>query len=271
MCMRSDDGLTVISRVVKVLQVFRDRPGALNASEVSRRASIPHSTCHRILTTLAEEGMLEKDSDARYHVGLALWQVAASSPRAVRIQRVALPYMRDLYEITRYPVHLAIRDGNNVVFVERLAPSGDELERPQVGSSYPLHVTAVGLVLLAFSSPEVQDQYLRLPLRRVTQFTMTDPGELRSVLAEVRATGLAISDRQVNRDALSVAAPIRGASDHVEAAISANVTPHRKNEASLAHAVQAVALSVTRSLEVTTGDQMSLLPSRRFKERFPAE
>lgn len=246
--MRSDDGQSVISRVVKVLQVFRETGGGVNASEVSRRSGIPHSTCHRILNALAAEGLLEKGADARYHVGLTLWQVAARSPRAVGIQRIALPYMQDLYEITRYPVHLAIQEGSRVVFIERLAPSGDETERPKVGSSYPLHVTAVGLVLLAFSSPEVQNDYLEGPLKRITDFTITDPAALRGVLAEVRAKGYAISDRQVNPEALSVAAPIRGADGQVQAAISANVPHHRKNEASLAHAVQAVALSVTRSL-----------------------
>ena len=246
--MRSVDGQSVISRVVKVLQVFRDTGGGLNTSEVSRRSGIPLSTTHRILNALAGEGLLEKGGDARFHVGLTLWQVAARSPRAVGIQRTALPYMQDLYEVTRYPVHLAIQEGHRVIFVERLAPSGDETERPKVGSSYPLHVTAVGLVLLAFSSADLQNEYLSAPLKPITDFTITEPGALRAQLAEVRATGYAISDRQVNPAALSVAAPIRGAGGRVQAAISANVPHHRKNEASLAHTVQAVALSVTRSL-----------------------
>lgn len=246
--MRSDDGQSVIARVAKVLQAFRDTGGGVTASDVSRRCGIPHSTCYRILNSLSREGVLEKDAEARYHVGLALWQVAARSPRAVGVQRIALPYMQDLYEIIRQPVHLAVRGGSRAIFIERLAPSGEESGRPKVGSSYPLHVTAVGLVLLAHSDPEEQDDYLQAPLKRLTEFTVVGPGVLRGMLADVRARGYAIADRQVNPGALSVAAPIRGADGQVQAAISANVPYQWRSEASLAHAVQAVALSVSRSL-----------------------
>ena len=66
------------------------------------------STCHRILAALVEQGLLEKGAEGRYHVGLVLWEVASHAPRSVGVQRLALPFMRDLSEITHYPVHLAV-------------------------------------------------------------------------------------------------------------------------------------------------------------------
>jgi DNA-binding IclR family transcriptional regulator len=78
----------------------------------------------------------------------------------------------------------------------------------QVGGRFALPPTGVGLVLLAHAPREVQERVLAAPLQRYTPFTLTDPRQLRRVLAEVRRTGVAISDRQVTTDAVSVAAPV---------------------------------------------------------------
>lgn len=252
--MRNDDGRSVIRRVAEVLHSFQCSSNGLSMAEVSRRIDIPQSTAHRILTSLTAEGLLEKDSGGKYHVGLMLWQVTARSPRATGIQRVALPFMQDLYEITRFPVHLAIREHDSAVFIERLAPPGQERRRPMLGSAYPLHVTAVGLSLLANAPQGFQDEYLNSTLERITQFTVTDPLELRATLAEVRTRGYAMADRLVNSHALSIAAPIRGQGGQVLAAISVNVPSDQKGStATLAHAVQVIALSITRACSARPG------------------
>lgn len=245
--MRSDDGRSVLSRVVGILRSFGEGTEDLTASEISRMARLPISTCHRILAALVEQGLLEKGNEGRYHVGLLLWEVASHAPRSVGVQRLALPFMRDLSEITHYPVHLAVREGLQCVFIERLAPTDSPFERPRVGSRYPLHVTSVGLVLLAHAPAPVQDEFLACPLRSYTPLTETDPQQLRKKLAEIRARGFAVSDRQVVMDAISVGAPIRDWSGAVVAAISVNTPLGRLREQSAAHAVQTAALGITRS------------------------
>ena len=87
----------------------------------------------------------------------------------------------------------------------------------QVGGRFALPPTGVGLVLLAFAPAEVQEQVLDGPLERYTRHTITDPRQLRRVLAEVRRSGVAISDRQVTDDAVSVAAPVSAGADVVAA------------------------------------------------------
>lgn len=242
--MRSNDGRGVVDRVVEILETF-NHADRLNASEVSRLSGIPLSTCHRILTSLSSSGMLEREG-RHYRVGLRLWEIASHAPRSVGIQRLALPFMHDLLEVTQHPIHLAVRDGSDALFIERLTPSGHQYPRPEVGSRYPLHVTAVGLVLLAYADRDVQEEYLDGPLRRFTPHTVTDPRAVRRLLAEVRTQRFAMADRQVNVESVSVAAPITDADGAVVAALSANVPAAQRHERSLAQAVQTSASSISR-------------------------
>ncbi|WP_375001072.1 IclR family transcriptional regulator [Aeromicrobium sp. CTD01-1L150] len=242
--MRSDDGKGVVDRVVEILETF-NHEDRLNASQVSRLSQIPLSTCHRILTALTGAGLLERHG-RDYHVGLRLWEIASHAPRSVGIQRLALPFMHDLLEVTDSPVHLAVRDGLDALFIERLTPSGHQYPRPEVGSRYPLHVTAVGLVLLAHAEPAVQEKYLDQPWRRFTPHTETDPRTIRRLLADIRTHRFAIADRQVNPDAVSVAAPITDSEGAVVAALSVNVPVAQRHEHSLAQAVQTSASSISR-------------------------
>jgi DNA-binding IclR family transcriptional regulator len=153
-------------------------------------------------------GGLERDGDGRYRVGLRVWELGALAPRGLGLREAALPFMEDLYEVTHENVQLAVRDGTEVVFVERLAGRSAVGVLTRVGGRFALPPTGVGLVLLAHAPVEVQEQVLAAPLQAHTPHTITDPRQLRRVLAEVRRTGLAVSDRQVTEDAVSVAAPI---------------------------------------------------------------
>ena len=87
-------------------------------------------------------------------------------------------------------------------------------------------------MLLAHAPTDVQEAVLAAPLRAWTPWTITEPARLRSVLADVRRTGVAISDRQVTDDAVSVAAPVVGRGGEVVAALSLVVRPRQRRAAS---------------------------------------
>jgi DNA-binding IclR family transcriptional regulator len=158
-------------------------------------------------------GGVERDEDGRYRVGLRVWELGALAPRGLGLREAALPFMEDLYEVTHENVQLAVRDGEELVFVERIAGRDAVSVRTQVGGRFALPPTGVGLVLLAHAPAGVQERVLAGPLTAHTSHTITDPRQLRRVLAEVRRNGMAVSDRQVTDDAVSVAAPVevRGA------------------------------------------------------------
>jgi DNA-binding IclR family transcriptional regulator len=238
---------TVTSRVLSVLDVFTDQRRSLTLSEISRRSGIPLATTHRLVGELVSWGALERDDSGRYQIGLHLWEVGALAPRGLGLRQAAMPYLEDLYEATHQHVQLAVLDGLEVVYVERLSARDAVGVRSRVGGRWPAHTTGVGLVLLAFADEALQRRYLTQPLVRFTPKTIADQRLLRGTLADVRRRGYAISDGQVTLDALSVAAPVRDREGTVVAALSVVVPASYPQPLGLVPAVVAAARGISRS------------------------
>lgn len=240
--------LSAPERLLAVLAAFDHGHPALSLTDISRRAGLTLTTAHRLVGALTEWGALERDEDGVYHVGLRLWEVAALAPRGLALRQIALPYLEDLYEATHENVQLAVRDGSEVVYIEWISGRSAVGVRIQVGARWPLHATGVGLALLAHGDPAFQEAYCERPLAAFTPYTVTDPARLRRELAEVRHSGVAVSSRQVTDDALSVAAPVRGAGGSVVAAVSVVVPQVDAQVPVLIPAVRLAARGISRAL-----------------------
>ncbi|MFI8214833.1 IclR family transcriptional regulator [Streptomyces sp. NPDC085932] len=239
---------TASGRLLSVLAAFDHEHPALSLTDISRRAGLTLTTTHRLVGALTDWGALERDDSGVYHVGLRLWELAALAPRGLALRQIALPYLEDLYEATHENVQLAVRDGRDVVYTEWLSGRSAVGVHIRVGARWPLHATGVGLVLLAHGGAELQDEYCAGDLASFTPYTITDPVRLRRVLAEVRRSDVAVSDRQVTEDALSVAAPVRGADGTVTAAVSVVVPYADAQVPVLVPAVRLAARGISRAL-----------------------
>ncbi|MBW0136162.1 IclR family transcriptional regulator [Pseudonocardia abyssalis] len=240
--------MTVTERALGVLAAFDASHTVLTLTEIGRRAGLPLSTAHRLVGELTQWGALERGADGRYRIGLRLWEVGALAPRSVGLREAAMPFLADLHEVTGENVQLAVLDGTEVVYVDRISGRAAVNVITRVGGRLPLHATGVGLVLLAHAPPELQEQVLAAPLRRYTDRTICSPTELRRVLADVRRTGVAVSDGQIELVALSVAAPVRGPRDDVVAALSVVVPAATSDARSYVPVVRAAARGASRSL-----------------------
>lgn len=221
----------VVSRALTLLDTFSTTRRALTLSQLAAAAGVPLSTAHRLVAELVAWGALERAEDGSYHIGLRLWELGALAPRGPGLRERALPFLEDLSQISRENVQLAVREGTEVVFVERIAGSGAVPVLTRVGGRFALTATGVGLVLLAHAPTDVQDDVLGGPIASFTEKTVTDPARLRGMLADVRTNGFSISDRQVTLDSLSVGAPVHDQRGQVVAAVSlvvryGSVSPH---------------------------------------------
>lgn len=251
-------------RLLAVLAAFdHDHPG-LSLTDISRRAGLTLTTAHRLVGALTEWGALERDASGIYHVGLRLWELAALAPRGLALRQIALPYLEDLYEATHENVQLAVRDGDEVVYIEWLSGRSAVGVHIRVGGRWPLHATGVGLALLAHGDPASQETYCQGQLAAFTPYTIADAPRLRRVLAEVRRTGVAVSSRQVTEDALSVAAPVRGPGGAVVAAVSVVVPQEGAQVPVLTPAVRVAARGISRALgwQPDESRRGSLIPGR---------
>jgi DNA-binding IclR family transcriptional regulator len=242
---------TVASRVLAVLGAFSAGHRLLTLTQLSRRTGLPLATTHRIVAELTAWGALERDDGGRYRIGLRLWEVGSLAPRGLGLREAALPFLEDLYEATHQNVQLAVLDGTEVVYLERIPGRDSVSVLTRVGGRWPAHITGVGLALLAYAPAEQQERYLAGPLARYTEKTITDPVRLRRELAEVRRAGYAVSDGQVTLDALSVAAPVRGPGDAVVASISIVVPSGSVPSSALAPAVLTAARGISRALRAS--------------------
>ena len=246
--------MSLTDRSLEVLATFTPDHPTRTLQEVSRESGLPLTTTHRIVTDLVAWGALERTRGGRLQVGLRLWEVASLAPRGLGLREVSLPYMEDLFVATGENVQLAVREGCEAVFVERLTGRTSVTVLTRVGDRFALHATGVGLVLLAHAPADVQKQVLSRPLRTWTEHTIGDPDRLRAVLADVRRTGVAISDRQVTDDAVSVACPIRDAHGEVVAALSLVVRHGTVAPAALAPALRAASRGISRALGAPAPD-----------------
>ncbi len=243
-------GPTVAGRVAAVLGAFGTEHSAMTLSELSRRTKLPLTTVHRLAGELTRHGLLERDDEQRYRIGLRLWEIASTASRAVDLRELARPVLQDLYTATREVVQLAVLDGNEAVYLDRLSGPESVHVVTRVGGRLPVHATGVGLVLLAYASAEVQDAALAGPLVRYTRYTVTDTRRARRTLAGIRRTGYVISDRQIETVSVSIAAPVRDRAGQVVAAVSVVVAAGRTDPRAFVQPVLAAAAAISRRLPV---------------------
>jgi DNA-binding IclR family transcriptional regulator len=240
--------MTAAGRLLAVLDAFAPGRSLLTLSEISRRAGLSLTTAHRLAGELVNWGALERDADGRYRIGLHLLELAALAPRGLELRELAQPFLEDLFHSTQAHVHLAVRDGVEVVYVETLRARGAVAVLSRLGQRWPLPVTGTGLVLLAYSEPDLQERVLSAPLKRFSPKTVEDPRVIRRMLADVRRTGIAILEEQITMEAVAIAAPIRGPGDEVVAALGLVVHIDECEPRALIPVITATARGISRAL-----------------------
>ena len=239
-------GTTVTSRALALLGAFDDQHRRLPLSELADRAGLPVPTAHRLVAELVEWGALSRNPSGEYVVGRRLWDVGLLAPAHTGLRQLASPYLHDLYGATLATVHLAVREGTQVLYLDRLSGHASVPVVSTIGSRLPMHATGVGKVLLAHAPPAVQEEVLA-HLTRVTPYTINQPGTLRRQLHKVLRDDFATTVEEMSLGACSVAVPIR-AGREVVASVGIVVPSLRRDRAKLVTAMQVTARSIGRNL-----------------------
>jgi DNA-binding IclR family transcriptional regulator len=241
----SAPGATVASRVLALLGAFDEHHPRLTLTELAGRAGLPVPTAHRLVGELVGWGALARTPTGDYVVGRRLWDLGLLAPVQWGLRELASPYLHDLYGATLATVHLAVRDGSEVLYIDRLAGHASVPVVSSVGSRLPMHATGVGKVLLAHApAPVLQDVLAHLT--RITPYTVTQPGLLRRQLAKVARDDHATTTEEMSLGACSIAVPIRRGPDVV--ASLGIVVPSLKDRARLTGALHVAARGVGRAL-----------------------
>lgn len=199
-------GRSVTSKVLALLGAFDAARPELTLTELAQRAGVPLSTAHRLVGELEAWGALSRGPDGRLRVGLRLWELGQLAPD--RLPEFAHPWLQELFASTGENVHLAVRDGLEVLYVDKVYGRRAVPIVSRIGARLPMHPTGVGKALLAYEPDWFVKAYLARRLERPTPHTITEPGRLARELAAVRAQGHALTYEEMTLGSCSAAAAV---------------------------------------------------------------
>lgn len=244
---RTPTGESSLARAVRVLDAFTADQPALRVSEIARRSGLHVATASRIVGHLVAEGLLARGSDGSVRVGMRLWELASRAAPTRSFRDAAMPFLEDLHAVVGHHAQLAVRNGEEVLFVERLSARDAVVNFSRIAGRLPLHLSSSGVVLLAYGPPDVRERVLSRPLEAATPATITSSERLRTVLAQVRQQGYALLPGHVHEDATGIAVPVRNGLGEVVAALSV-IVPNDDRAASAVPVLLATARGISRVL-----------------------
>ena len=242
---------SVLGRTMALLTAFRAGEEELTLAELARRAGIPKPTAHRLLAELATWNVVER-TPGGHRLGMRLFELGQLAPQQRGLREAAAPFLADLFEATHETVHLAVPDGVDVVYVQKLPGRHGPRIDSRIGGRMPAYCTGVGKALLAFGPPERMAEVLAAGLVRRTPRTVVAPGLLRQELDRIRACGVAEEHEESTVGIACTAAPVLDASGRAVAAISITGWANRMDTARPAPAVRTAALGLSRVLRSGT-------------------
>ena len=220
-----------LERGLAILSSFKSARPVLGVSELAREIGLSRSTTHRYIATLATLGYVEQDLATRkYRLGPRVLDLGFSAINSMELRELSVPHLQRLSDETGHTVNMAILDGCDIVYVERCR-SARQGQREidlnlHVGSRLPAYCTSMGKVLLAFlPEEELRARLGGADLLRRGPNTLTGLEDLYEELEGVRRVGLAVNNEELAFGLRSIAAPVRGRSEEVVAAI--NLAAHR--------------------------------------------
>jgi DNA-binding IclR family transcriptional regulator len=233
----------VIDRVSLVLDAF-DGPGRLTLAQIVRRTGLPRSSAHRMLERLVQLRWLRRNG-RDYELGMRLVELGSLAVHQDRLHRAAVPLLHDLHRATGLVVHLAVLDGSDVVYLEKIGDRMTAAIPSRVGGRQPAHCTAVGKAILAYS--EGADA-VELGGRK-TRYSISSRSQLTAELAKVRAHGVAF-DREESLPGFGcVAAPIGEAGEAVAAVSICGPMSRMMFDQRMAAPVRMTAMGIWRNVE----------------------
>ena len=247
----SKNRLGSVAKAARVLRAFSATSLTWGVADLAAHLDLSTSSVHRILSTLADEGLLDKDDSGRYRMGLAVFDMVAAMPTQRSLHEAVLVSMTELRARTGETVQVGVLDGREVVYVERLESPHTLRVFTDLGRRAPAHRTSSGKAMLATIPPSQRERLLiGWQLDAKTEHTITNVDTLRDELKVVRRVGYAENRQESELGVVSVAAPIRDGSGYAVASLSLAGPSERMdpNRVAYADAVMTLANTVSKQM-----------------------
>ncbi|WP_142850813.1 IclR family transcriptional regulator [Telmatospirillum sp. J64-1] len=246
-------GAAALKKGLHVFDLIADAEKPPRFVDLVAQSGLPKSTLHRLLQTLMDHGLVQLNQETHtYSVGLRTLDVARRFWEGMDLRQIAAAEIAHLAEVTGETVHLGVRDGTEVVYIDKVDSQESIRMFSRIGRRGPLHCTGVGKVLLAFADrAECEALIPQLPMTHFTPNTFTDPRLFRRELQEIRARGYAYDLEEHELGVRCLSAPVFDHRRRVAASISVTAPIFRMDMdrlAALAPVVVETAHRITRAM-----------------------
>ena len=224
--------IQVIERIFSVMDVLASREESVSLKEISERTGLHPSTTHRILNDLTLGRYVDRPEEGSYRLGMRLLALGNLVKGRLNVRDAALAPMRELHKLTQQPVNLSMRQGDEIVYVERAFSerSGMQVVRA-IGGRAPLHLTSVGKLFLAADDLQrVRAYAARTGLSGHTRNSITQLAVLERELAKSRQYGIARDNEELELGVRCMAAGIYDDQSRLVAGLSISAPADRLDE-----------------------------------------
>ena len=216
-----------------LLDVLSHHTDPVPLKQIAIDSGLHPSTAHRILSAMVASGLVERADPGSYRLGIRLLELGNIVRARIGVRESALPLMRELHALIGESVNLGMRQGDEIVYVERTSSGRSSVRVVHlVGARAPLHVTAVGKLYLAEESAQaVRDYARRTGLPGFTPTSLVTLPAIERELARVLREGVAYDNEEIEQGLRCIAAPIRDDSGALVGGLSVSAPSERYNEA----------------------------------------
>jgi len=224
--------IQVLERMFSLLDVLAEHPDPVPLKTIAEATGLHPSTAHRILNDLMVGRYVDRPEPGSYRLGMRLLELGNLVKARIDVREAAIGPMRELHRHTQQTVNLSVRQGDEIVYIERTYSerSGMQVVRA-VGGRAPLHLTSVGKLFLAQDDEQrVRAYATRTQLQGHTRNSLTDLLRLEMELQEVRRTGVARDDEELELGVRCMAAGIHDDQNRLVAGLSISAPADRLDE-----------------------------------------
>lgn len=239
----------VLERMFTLIDVLASREEAISLKEISEKTGLHPSTTHRILNDLTIGRFVDRPESGSYRLGMRLLELGNLVKARLSVRDAALTPMRNLHKLIQQPVNLSMRQGDEIVYVERAYSerSGMQVVRA-IGGRAPLHLTSTGKLFLALDDPQrVRAYATRTGLAGHTRNSITQLPVLERELAKARQYGLARDNEELELGVRCMAAGVYDDQGKLVAGLSISAPADRLDESWLPK-LQATAAEISQAL-----------------------
>ncbi|HWQ38717.1 MAG TPA: IclR family transcriptional regulator [Burkholderiales bacterium] len=225
--------IQVIERMMDLLDALSRSGEPVNLKRLANVTGLHPSTAHRILNVLVEYRMVDRIEPGTYRLGIRLLELGNLVKSRINVRAEALPYMRQLHQELHETVNLSVRQGDEMVYVERIHSDRAAMRVVHlIGARAPLHITAVGKIFLLQDGPEKLQEYAaRTGLPVFTKNTIRDTLALAKELERIRKLGYALDNEEAEKGVSCIGAGIHDDEGRLVAGLSVSAPSNRLDKA----------------------------------------